>query len=243
MSWLNSVLSTPLIGLRIVPDLKLAGSFDSVFAEIFTNKVQSNPRLDISTSSKWDIELKSLNGLRHHVNLENIICEYKYNVEMAKVPGSLPVPKTIDLKPFSELMDECHTEIHQFTKAIIDAGFEVKISRIGIMARANLDPSDMPPGIVKLFEHLSAPWENGLVKSQTVLLANLAEDETQLDRCHHHINMDKVEESPQMDFTLDWQRVFSDPKQFTRIDDFEAVFSKSITDSMDYFEKVGEGIL
>lgn len=241
MSWLNQVLSTPAIGLQIEPDFELFFDSRKIIGPLL-NQIYSKD-LEFKESGNG-IEFFSKTGYKFSINLENLVVEFNYRLRFENYPGHFPTLKTSDLEPYTNLFEECIKNIELLIKSILIKDYKIKLKRIGVMARTNLTPNDLPPCVQQLYDYLASPWRKGLMNCNCMLLGKLEESEKCIDRCHYILSIDNSVKMPQMDFILDWQRLFSKIIVIENLDQLKKILFSTCEDAKEHFEKIGkEGML
>lgn len=239
MSWTDKVLATPVIGFSIVPDFHLAANYKNLISPLLNQLRQDGIVFTVKDQVNWGFEIICNTGFEYRFDAGNIIVEFKYPVEQKREPGQLPSVTIQELTQFSELLDQCVNKAKNVVDIIIE-NYSIQVIRIGVMARMALDFEHLPPGIQNTYNYLSSPWKNGLVKCETVLLSNIDLSDEKTDRCHHHIKVDTSEKNPQMEFILDWQRVFATYVTFKTMKQVNNYIDSSVVQALEYYNYFGQ---
>ena len=241
MHWLDGVLAVPLTGIQVIPNFRALADEREVIAPLLDDLQREHDDLDVAQDAKWSFGIRTKDGFSIQIGATDILSSFKYLSSPARSPGQLPRLSFGELRPYSALLDKCtqHTKL-VFSK-FLDVGHTFKITRVGIVAFAGLDPDSLPPGIKELFLHLGKPWNRPLVKCNTALLANLEETSDYLERCHHSIIYDETSDTKEMTVSLDWQRVLAEPVSSDR-DCVSGLLAEVTSKATKYFARVAEGV-
>lgn len=245
MIWLDSVLATPLIGIRLVPNREKLHEFKEHALRIISglygkfDKIQTNRHKD----DFWGYNVKAGNysfDLLHN----NIIVRYEYRHKTHNEAGNLPSLLQPELQSYSSLFDEIRMQIQKIFEVIeIIDGYA--FDRIGLVAEVKLDEESLPPGLQEFLHHLGKPWNNNISAFGGVISAELdrSANEGYSDSCHHTVKFEKDKlETSGYTLMLDWQRLYEEPipiKLKNLLEDIENCSSKAFH----YFETFGEGDL
>lgn len=241
MIWLDSVLATPIVGLRIRPDFILMSNYLQAIAP-FLQDLNNRGTLNVESASINSLTVNAGNGFSYRLFPEDILVEFSYRLAAKKAnPGKLPVMSEIEVKPFLELLDDTIDQSKRLLEVLIDRKFKIEVNRFGIVANVISDEYSIPPGINSLIDHLSKPWSGSLVHCSSSLTATLNETDDFIDRCIHTINFDEANPG-EVAVSLDWQKHFKKPTFITK-----TFLSKSILEyreqALSYFQTIGEGNL
>ena len=149
-------------------------------------------------------------GLSFRVTPSDITGQFTYRIRTQEEPGSFPFYQLPAILPYSQTLDRVLKYVENILNSIEDLR-EFKFERIGIVTSVSSTRESLPPGVLRWLDYTAKPW-GGLAQSQTLLLANLFENENYHDRCHHTLVFDETHpEKKGINLTLDWQRVFKPP--------------------------------
>ncbi len=240
MIWLDQVLALPAIGVEMVTDFFLDSELKKTFAPLITNLANTEGNITVTGTKNSGISFNEQKGFIYTIEPSNLLIESKYPIKQKRTPGALPFTELPDLQTYSNLLEGCFERFENISKAIFNANFDLKVKRLGFMAKVGLDPSELPPGVQSFYDYLRRPWKNGLIKSETTLLAQLVESSDYTDRCHHILNIDTTLSDAQLDFVLDWQRVYKKPFISNQADQLMEEIKESLDTACKYFQDFGE---
>jgi len=94
-----------------------------------------------------------------------------------------------------------------------------------------------------LIDHIGRLWDNQIISVDSKFLSELDEQEAYYDRCHHQIEFSEETLSETgCRISLDWQRMFREPKELNFAETFEDVLNCK-EKAFQYFENFGAGDL
>lgn len=245
MIWLDSVLATPALGIRLKPNYDEIDNFKKNLSSFISSLVKNGKNINVNQHDK-DIWGYKINAQDYFFELshKNIFIKYSYFSELKREAGAFPAYNLPELKSYSLLLSDMLNCLEEILKCI-EKNRLFEFDRIGIVSNIDLDQNAIPPGMNDLIQHLGRPWENKIETINSMILAELGRDENDefYDRCHHHIKFVKetIDETG-YSFILDWQRLFSKPlpvKCKSVLEKFEMCKEAAFQ----YFETLGEGDL
>jgi hypothetical protein len=116
------------------------------------------------------------------------------------------------------------------------------LKRIGVVATGRVQRHAPPPGLVRLMDHIGAPWSRKLIGCTARISAILGEDKMTQEQCHHTLQAEDGGANAVIQFTLDWQRHYSDAPSLSP-GDISKRASTCLEDALKYFETFGAGDL
>lgn len=240
MNWLDQVFATPLIGVLMTGSFSRIESIRNDVLALADATLQRDESVTLTEKKSHGIEIHEKTGYSTIIDPKQFTVEYRYNLDHETVPGKLPRQVTTTLTPFSELLDGCKSRANELIRIFSEHG-AVQCARVGLIMRTTLDPDNLPPGIQSLLDFYKHPFTGSLIKVNSTMLSIVDERDDETDRCHHHLNIDTLQKTPQMDFTLDWQRLFSGNKSLARESDFRSTVEESISAALEYATEVADG--
>lgn len=244
MSWVDNVLATPTIGVRIDTKLTSMSVFRDSFDSLFEYLREKYEAVEIKSTEIWGhiISPKNKSGFRYAISPNNIVVSYDYFVAPKKLSGRFPSLELPELQLYSNLLYQNLSEIEQVFMAM-QAIKDFTYNRIGIVLDSNLSKDIFPPGLLTFVKYLGKPWGDDIKKIElNRLLAKLSESENEYDQCHHAIILDESDPDKEINFKLDWQRVYKNSLPFD-IKTLSLNLTSCINLALRYFDKFGAGDL
>jgi hypothetical protein len=247
MSWLDGVLCTPTIGLHFAPDFERTANYRQIMAPLLNTMRDPNSigqYRDLEPHEGWGMRIDGHDGYTTRFDNQNLIVEFQYRLTPRQESGGLPYIEPTSLQRYTALLEECYKRTVYVGGLILQGGHTMDVRRIGIMAKAALDPNALPPGVQELYDYFAQPWKGKLHRCQTFFLVNLGESQREYaERCHYQMNLNHDEAMPQMHFMLDWQRLFDTPIAVKASRTLQKIIAESLQAAQQHFDHVGEGIL
>ncbi|MBI4600913.1 MAG: hypothetical protein HY721_03035 [Planctomycetes bacterium] len=240
MRWLDNVLATPIIGLRVEPDFVRAPGYPAALGPLLNRLLQEQGEIKIETAQPLSLVFRSTDGFLHKVLSTDVIVEFNYPLSAQTKPGELPTLERREVESYSKLLEQTEARMKDVVGHIA-AQEPLAVRRVGIVAAMRHKRDNLPPGVKALLEHLARPWGE-LLKSETSLLAKLAGQDAWRDQCHHTVVFDEASQPGSIQLTLDWQRVFTEAGKW-RAPQIEEELRRSRGSALEYFERVGAGEL
>lgn len=239
-TWLDSVLATPLFGLRLRPCFETAVAYPDLLAG-FLDDLLARGAVNLTPRQPFGLQIFTPgNGNRMNLEVNNLVASSGFTLEGKAAPGELPAFEDIDPRPFSEVASELIALLAETADAMAKGGRPLECDRFGIMARASMATDAIPPGVQKLKDKLVGSWTKRIPKLDSTVLVVLSESDERLEQCHHRLSFDETQQKGQIELTLDWQRV---PREPVRLDEkvareqTESAFDAAVA----YFEMVADG--
>lgn len=236
-AWLDAVAALPTVGLQV----QLPWVISLHFNELMAPEVDRWAPTAHVNATPPNFIVETDDGLRTKLLLDNLIVEGAPRFRTIDDAGSFfPAIEHSAIRPYNELLDAAVERLECVIRAFAGRA-RFRVQRIGIVANMRFREESLPEGIKALIDHLASPWGGPLVKSETLLMANLAEDEETgiVERCHHHFIFDRSKPPPiPYQVVLDWQRAF--PKPLTVEKDAEyilAQLAECVPKARAYFER------
>jgi hypothetical protein len=237
MSWLNSVLATPVLGIRIEPNINVALKYPQLIAPLLEEINKKSIPINLTSENTYNVSVQFGSGFVYSLIPTDLVVEFKYSLKHKKRAGGFPTLEAVDVQPYDTLLSASLKDMQGLLRALIKE-HPIYARRVGVMARADLEKDSLPPGVEELLGYLSKPWKKPLIKCETNLLAELKSTDELRDQCHHMIQFDETQ-GKEFSFSLDWQRLLKSPVKIdeTWIGD---VLPSLITEARNYFKKTGE---
>jgi hypothetical protein len=244
MSWLNTTLSVPSVGVLIQPNFEVLLNCERLVAPLLQKIFDEYGRVDFERKGALGVTFKSGKGLTYNLLYNNSIdVSYKYEVNQVKKPGELSYSKQQEIRPFTELLDMTLNELLEILKLITKSSAS-SCARFGVVAEANVDFRAIPPGIESLISYLAEPWggKSNLPQANVHFVPIIADDENFTTQCHYHISFNGEPTTEEVDIRLDWQKISKKGIPINR-DALEKTFKMWQSEALIYFDRVAEGNL
>lgn len=233
--WLDSVPTLPLVGVAVKLPLELGLRLPSVLAPAL-DAWGDVTRVQVPAEG---IEVECA-GMRLRLLHNNFTAQAVLNMRTVAQTGAFQPALVHDsLQSYSSMTALLVERLIEALQTLAHQG-DYEANRIGIIANIRLTRSNAPPGILRLVDHLSAPWPAGVTKSETMLLAELSKTEAATHRCHHHFKFDRSGQTPEaLHVALDWQEVMAQPTKVSGdMTDLQARINRATAAAASYFEQV-----
>lgn len=238
MLWLDSCLSTPLIGIRLVPNFDVAFKYKDYVLPVIKSKFKSYG-IRFLKDNQLGFIIETEDGFTFKFLHDNLILDFKYQLKETKEPGRLPSVSSGAVQEFSKTLAQLSDYSTAFWQAINHPEL-METPRLGLAAYCNLAKSDMPPGLNKFLSHISSPWSTNLLGMNGAITLEIGKTDDYKDVCIHTFNFSEDGEQTEIDFRLDFQRRFNSPKKFPP-SSFKANFESFSKQALAYFETFGKG--
>jgi len=238
MIWLDSVLATPLMGIRFVPDWEKVFSYKENVIPSFVKR-DEGITIKLNSEDSLSFALQTPKGWNYHINHNNLSVDFQYYFNQVRKPGELTSLASPEIMIYSEILQKMKVELETLWDAV-HKGENQPINFIGILARCVIDKAKLPPGIEDLVKYLQKPWDLGFIKLKTNFTANLAESEESLSRCHHDLWYDNEKNGGEVSLSLDFQRIFKEPVKLGK-KKVGSLIEETLQEAAEYFEKIGTG--
>jgi hypothetical protein len=202
--------------------------------EIIARRHEADTEMQIKREGPYGVSVVASDGFQYTISHDNLVVEYKYRTRVKQRGARLPYLDIQEMRLYSSILNDLKEAAVALGKAVIGLG-QHRIRRFGVMAIARLDVGSVPPGVDELMTHLKFPWSD-LRKCDVSLLDTLSKSEGSSDQCHHFVKFDMIEEPDDLEFTLDWQRVFK-PASDVTAQRIEKISNECIALALDYFER------
>jgi hypothetical protein len=236
MLWLDTILSTPVVGFNFDPALRTAQE------NLAASRHFLEPKgvLSVGIPQPLDLDVETDNGMAFKITQDVVNVRFTYRPKISNEPGKFPqVEVPPEIVPYTTLLDRSIEETRGFLSAVVSN--TRKLVRLGIVASCAVDVDSPPPGVRAFLAHIASPWQEEVPVLTVNIGAVLSRSEKHLDRCLHTLSYTK-DAGKSMQVALDWQRVFETPSPLTPAGIMDRVGEcKKL--ALDYFEKFGKGDL
>jgi hypothetical protein len=241
-AWTDSVLATPLIGVRFEPWIPFARDVWSGLDRAAARFAQANRRWELQSENPTSVSLALADGVTFNFDPQNIVANFSYRLAFAESGGAIPQIAPVGVRPYSELAAALVADLELMIDSMLPQEENRRVRQIGVVAICHLVRSRLPPGVEAMVRLLATPWRDlGLDGFNSTLTARLAKAEDVSDRCHHAFVLD--EQRPEsLRVQLDWQRVFREPRTF-RAPALKTLVREAHAAATAYFERFGSGEL
>lgn len=241
LPWIDSVLATPLIGIRFEPWMTFAVDAWHGLDRAAVGFAKSDRRWELRSENPLSISLALVDGVTFNLNPQNIEATFSYRLALTEDGGAIPKTVPIDVRPFSELSTALLGDLDLMIDAMIPRERR-RVRQVGVVAICHLASSRLPPGVEAMVGLLARPWKDlGLDGFNATLTARLAKGDGYSDRCHHTLVLDE-QRPDSLRVQLDWQRLFREPKE-TGASAAKELVGKAYASATTYFERFGSGEL
>jgi hypothetical protein len=241
MSWLDSVLATPVIGLQLSPSFSSALSYPSHLSGFLDNLIKSEQTVNFGLVQPAGIQVTLVNtGYVLKFDINNAVADFQYQLKGEQTPGELPAFGSVDLVAYSAIAEKQISLLSQAIIALAEQGSPLKCNRFGLVARVTLASDSLPPGVDALKSQLAGSWNHPLLKLDSTATIRLAENDHWTELCHHKMTYENSVQAKQIRLNLDWQRMFKMPIELTSAET-EEFLQIHLTAGLKYFERVADG--
>jgi len=241
MSWLDSVLATPVIGLKLSPSFGSALSYPTHLSGFLDDLLQSEQTVNFGLVQPAGVQVTLVNtGYILKIDINNAVADFQYPLKGEQTPGELPAFGSVDLIAYTAIAEKQVALLSQAIVALADQGHPLKCNRFGLVARVAMASDSLPPGVEALKSQLSGSWNHPLIKLDSNATIRLAENDHWTELCHHKMSFENSVQGKQVGLNLDWQRMFKIPIELTSATAGEFL-QFHLTAGLDYFERVADG--
>lgn len=241
LPWLNTVLAVPVVGLVTHQRLDFP-------ALVWTLLAKMQPKWgkdglgapQIKAISATDVRVERDGGLYIALSPAGVVAGYTFNLNLKSIPGKLPELELPALDSYTELQSKALQAVTDFLEVAFGEEATYPVIRVGVMAQTRLDTADAPPGVQTYLSSLGAALGNVLLSTEGTLLACIAERDDGRDQCHHGCKLNEVDRPGDLDFSLDYQRVWK-PMKLMPWRVFRNELESVTRDANAYFEAFGSG--
>lgn len=208
--WLDKIRAVPSVGIASKPTFDSGGHILARLKPLLIRWGAEHEEVKAKLEENMLLKIERSDGIHVHVSHQNVFCKFFYITDVTERGGE--APPTVDVRtpstPYLELMERVLTTTREVATELYRDGNR-SITRIGVVAEGNLDPSAYPPGAEAYFRHVQSPWgDMGLELNGDVIATLVVRDESK-DICHHHFNK-SLDESKATAMRLDWQRFYKE---------------------------------
>ncbi|MBI3271501.1 MAG: hypothetical protein HYZ53_21100 [Planctomycetes bacterium] len=243
-TWLDQVTAVPTIGLLTEVGFLSTQEYVSILRPTLEKFCAAAKSYAIDSPGPMNLLVRTSDGFNYKFDETNVVVDFKALSSEARPMGSSPssgsAPPSPSL-PFSNLLDMCIERILQLWEPLAKIRPR-RLQRIGLMATGVFDPGPPAPGVAAFVGHLEHPWPLGSRKLAANVLAILEDEVGVRTQCHHMIQMNKSEEGATLALQLDWQRVWTVPREAAS-GQMASLLGECKTAAIDYFERFGRGEL
>lgn len=243
MTWLDHVVAMPTVGCGLRPSFQSSQDYLSAFRPLL-KKWGASANVGLNMDKPLNFTVARETGFNYSIEPDKLAVQFRYSYELKKEPGEImpKLPDNIKVRKYSSLLEEAVDEFYEAFDHLVALEGRVLI-RLGIVATCMLNEESLPPGVDFFVKHLARPWGGPtLAKCQVHLLSEFPADEKSRDQCHHQLNMG-IDLKKNVDFILDWQRVFLAEQQMGRGKVIREHLKKCSSAALEYFERFGKGDL
>jgi hypothetical protein len=240
--WLDRILVVPAIGITCMPKYPMAFRLHESLMGALHERSKAEFSFTLASQTHLQHTFQLISGYSIELSNQGFTVKFTYpGPKTEPRPGTLPSITQLAPKTFTELLLEARELFDLAFRVHLDLYKSVVVKRFGIVAQAELDNQAAPAGIKNLIDRISANWKRPLVKMDTTLVADLKNDETCSELCHHILRFDR--NAPAKDLLgvmLDWQRTYL--KTFEVHPETASSFFNDCQDrAIDHFENIGNG--
>ncbi|MFH1530454.1 MAG: hypothetical protein ABIK09_06950 [Pseudomonadota bacterium] len=241
MSWLDTVLATPVIGLQLKPSFRTSLVYQSLLAEFLDSLLEKKHPVNIAQLQPAGLQV-ALTDSGHALKFDitNVVAEFRYQYQGELSPGELPSLKDVTLRPYSEVAGELIDLVAAAADALAEKGSPLVCNRFGLVVRASLAEKSVPPGVAALKAKLAGHWNRQVPKMDSTVLVRFADGDSWVEQCHHKVTFDETTQPGQLGLALDWQRVFTEPVELQKRK-ANGFLAECFDAGLKYFERVADG--
>lgn len=240
--WLDRVFAAPAIGMMLEP--WFLGEQDYVVAlrSVFEEWRSKGRFGQVTAQGPLGIRVSTNDGFTFTFTPDNLVAQFQYPSEIRGDAGKVPqLITTVEIRRYTELLADLRAETAVVLAAVLGKK-DRHLVRFGLVAQAEIDGDNPPPGVQKFMAHVAGYWNGTLEASNTSLLIRFPGEEPAIqDQCHHKLEFDK-NPGARMKLSLDWQRVTA-PGHTNTINtrSIPGVLDSNAAAAIAYFERFGEG--
>ncbi len=184
----------------------------------------------------------SLQDSGHFLRFEatSVVAGFQYPLVGEVSPGGVPKMRNYVPRPYTEVAQELTDLLGRGCEALAESGNPLLCERFGLVAQTSLVDESVPPGVALLRSRLLGSWNHPVIKLDSTVLAQLSEDESGVEQCHHRVVVDSATQPERLTLVLDWQRRFKSP-QTLETGSTAGLFASALKSGIEYFELVAEG--
>lgn len=241
MSWLDFVLAVPAVGVRLKPSLASSIEYPKIVAPLVDELAAETGDVNLNFGNPPGFTFRTPDGFSHTVAFDNLLVQFSYPVSEKRASGKMPVSEPPKQRLYTELLLEAKKRLSRIFKCF-PSHHRFLLNRIGIIGHARMARESVPPGLSSFMKTLESPWGSPLMKNSCYFIARLRSEKTYSDQCHYVLNADTTaaDHPDEIEFKLDWQRVFSPEENYTP-SALEQELASCQDISQAYFERVGTG--
>jgi hypothetical protein len=248
VSWLNMSIATPVVGIQVLPDMRVAYSYPQLSASYFNSVIQELRSQELSHRYTFSDNTVSggfifttSTGFSYTLKHDSINASYTYSHVENRTPDGWINYEPPEVKLYTELLSETIKRMKALLSVFTEE-HKLQVVRIGIVANIQLIKDSAPPGIQLWIDHLGKPWEGKLNNCQTSLLVDLGQKGAVSTRCLHSMSFDFTSQPDEIKLTLDWQRIY-EPCLWTGRSNLDFPLEEIKKEALEYFELFGIGQL
>lgn len=243
MSWCDKLASTPVVGLRFgflhESSNKLLDSLQPLFDALVNGRKQ---QFSIEQQGAFSISFITEDGFRYSVDHEGVVVEFRHRWRVRPRSGSLPTVELLSkARPYTELLDEAVEKLLQAIE-LVNGPRARKVWRLGIVSNTTVVASDAPPGVRRLIDYISRPWDGILPQYNFEITGRLGSKDDYSDRCVHAVGMGEQDNNPDglVSVRFDWQRDYTIARPIG-IDAIRKQVAAGKQAALEYFEDIAVG--
>lgn len=226
------------VGLRLEPKFRPAQQYLEALEGWAT--AGAAPGLQAHVDA-FSLRLTSGNGYTCAIDHQHIVVSFAYPEQRKQEPGSLPGLEYSPIRTYQELLDQVLEHLAAVLSAALPGGPR-GLLRIGLVADCHLAEDTAPPGLTRLIQHIGSPWDGNLLATKAHIVAVVEESEKHVDRCHHRIDVDRLERQNDLRLALDWQRFYSEAERLDA-DEMAGRVAAVTPLALEYFDRFAAGDL
>jgi len=237
---LNPVIAVPTIGFLFEPNFGSAAETLAALRSQFEQWHAQGQTLTVTQPHPLSLAVQASSGFTYTIEPHQLVVAFGYRAalnstgkEIAAVTYS---PQPAQFTVLAQRLLETSAEVLARLPA------PRRLQRIGIVATGRVPRESPPPGLLRLIQHIGAPWGAAPAGCVARITSVLSQDLDVTEKCHHGFQYEEGPNDGVVQFTLDWQKYYSNAPSLGARE-----LSKRATGCLEtalaYFEKFGSGDL
>jgi hypothetical protein len=241
MAWLDVVVASPLIGLRMPNNWDRFYLLNQALGPFLHQLTKSGKTFQVQTDSGSNTIVQIANGFNLNLGPDSLTCGFKYPVAEKRDPGGLAIKSVLgDLQPFSALIEEVSDLLVMLAGMVrgVIPNAPLRIDRVGVAATFVVASELAPPGLTQILSDLAQPWGGSLRLTDYHVIVPITEGGQK--QCHIKIrHSTDANDLNELRCQLDWQEHF--PELFdANPRDLQKHLDSVRANALDFFERVGK---
>jgi hypothetical protein len=224
--------------LRFVPHHKPSATILSEIAPLLDKWVDGRKSVfNIEKLEPFGVDLITNDGFKYSIDHARIVVSFKHRLKAKHVSGGLPTLEMMSrAAAYTNLFPDVSSRVTEVMSLLETQ--KRPLLEVGIISTTHVAEEDAPPGVRRLIEYVSKPW-NATEEFTINIASKLTETAGWSDHCIHQlVRTDDAEDLLSLNF--DWQRRFSEARVMTD-KALELTLTACQESALKYFEDLAEG--